>query len=313
MYRYFECKRNSAHRMAVIAHASGAWAQPACDQCGSPTLKIGEGNAPVPPPAGTAPNDPAAAFSDEKQLVLSGTGRHGSTGNHVEYYLKKNEAQEDAILTVTVANRKPHKVRFHLSRLEGHIGDITAESRIKAPFGAQWLTIEPKSDQMERLCATNLSSYYSQPPTMDSKINLSMKLGNVAYGLVHVVAGHHDDLRTLTGAGVLTVTFGGDDAASKKMQKKFEQYRSFLAIQQALQSCLKPGQLQAIYKADDLKWIFVGLWQEKCLLVVTRKNGSNYDIITLYIGPVGGINAVSGYSNRRVAWRLKAAKLPPIW
>ncbi len=195
-------------------------------------------------------------------------------------------------------------MRFHNSLLDGN----TSEAHVKAPSG-EWMVIEPNSDAMGRLGAL-LSD---KSPKMDSKIKLTIKVGTPLFGLVHIISGHHDDLRTLTGAGVAMGSIGHDTDEGKKQQRKMEQYRSYLAVQAGLQKCLGPSALQAIYKIEPNKWIFVGEWSGKCLMVVTQKNGDDYDITTLYIGSMGGVNAVAGTSNRKAAWKRKMAKLPPGW
>lgn len=305
MYRYFTCVRDPDHITSVLAHASGAYAAPLCSLCSGPTVLRGEGKVPMPPTL----SGPEAVFgpateplTDEKLEVLRGTGNHARLGR-VDYYLKKNEGQQDAILTVQVGAAKSHKVRFHSALLTGN----TSDSRVNAPGGTAWMVIEPKSDQMTALGAT-----LTNPPAMDMKINLTVKIGTPLYGLVHIIAGHHDDLRTLTGAGVVQITIPGEDAAAKKQQRKMEQYRSFMAVQAGLQMCLSPSSLQAIYKIDVQKWMFIGEFGGKCMLAVAQKNGPSYDITTLYLGAPGGVNAVLG-TRGTAAWKRRGAKLPPGW
>jgi hypothetical protein len=194
---------------------------------------------------------------------MSGSGQHGWRGN-VSYVVKRNEAQQHVIVEVTIPARPaPFIVRFHTKLLGGRSSDSPVSPPADFERG-NWLVLNPKSDQMQ-----NLGTQLSNPPPLDAMMGLTLKLGNASFGLIHMIAGHHDDLRTLTGAGVAQV--GG---STPEQQAEMQQYRSYLAIQAGLQQCLGISSLQAIYQdaTDPSKWIFVGLWGDKSVIVVALRS-----------------------------------------
>jgi len=297
MYHYFKCKRNGAHRMAVNPVA-GVVATPICSNCGGPTVKIGEGVAPVAPP------DPPAAplavpnLPDDDAVIYQGNGDHGWRGN-VGFRVMKNNAQAHVIIEVALPQRPlPYVVRCHATLLNGN----NANAPVSPPTGGGYRhTINTRSDQM-----ANLAQPLMNPIAMTAQMNFTLNLGHAGFGLIHVIAGHHDDLRTLTGAGVAMVGGGSPE---------MEQYRSFAAIQVGLQHCLSMASLQAIYQdtADASKWIFVGRWNARAVIVVTRRAGNVYSITTLYIGDQAGAPAAVGGGHRSIAWKRRQAVLPPGW
>ena len=316
MYHYFRCKRNPVH-VAGVLEVSGAYATPNCPQCGGPMIGAGEGTAPLPPP--TLPPAPGPlVLVDADEVKRDVMDAHPRIGN-VEWLLKVNEAQQAAMVEVIYAGgKKPVTVRFHSTLL----GGFTDNSFLSAPIGsgggtAYWHTLATKSDQMNRLAAI-----LSAPVPMDGTIRFKLKLGNAKFGFVHMIVGHHDDFRTLTTAGVVTVSVGGGSAIGsaaiakeKQAQAELEQYRSYLALQAGLQACLSAGSLQAIYQdtTNPAKWIFVGLWGAHSFIVVAQKEGVDYNMTTLYIGSPAGVTAAAGTGQRKAAWKRNQAKLPPGW
>lgn len=296
MFHYFKCKRNNTHRMAIPT-VSGAVATPICSICGGPTLKIGEGLAPVAPPDPPALG-PLPVLADNDAVIFHGNGNHGWRGN-VAYRVARNEARQHAIIEVTIPQRpQPYIVRLH----SGLLGGNNQNAPVTAPIGGgYWHTLDTRADQM-----ANLAQPLMNPIAMDAQMNFSLKLGNASFGLIHIIAGHHDDLRTLTGAGVANA--GGSSPET-------QQYRSFLAIQAGLQQCLGMASLQAIFRdaTNANKWIFVGLWNQKAVIVVTQKDGGVYSLTTLYIGDPASTPASIGSGQRRIAWKRKQARLPSGW
>lgn len=278
----------------AIAPVGGAVATPICSTCGKPTVKIGEGTAPFAPP--DLPGDEALpTLADQDDVVFSGNGVHPWRGN-VTYSVEKNDAQQHVIVRVGIPGRPdPYVVRFHSSLLRGN----DADALLAPPFGTSWHTLNTTSGQMNDVAAE-----LSKPPTMDAQINFGLKLGNPGFGLIHIIAGHHQNLRTFTRRVAQIPDTPG-----------IEDYRSYVALQAGLQECLGMSALQAIYQdtANINKWIFVGLSEANSVIVVTLRAGNTYSLTTFYIGAAAGAPAAVGGGQRKLAWKRRQARLPPGW
>ncbi|MGI4756298.1 MAG: hypothetical protein ACRYGF_05540 [Janthinobacterium lividum] len=298
-YRYYTCTMHPLEHLSVPI-TSPAFAIPQCPDCHRYMQQAGEGNAPTPGVmnllgAVSAPPVPVLTpLLDAEVVVVSGHGDHDRAG-HLQYTLSKNEAKVDAKLEVKLDRKStPYTVRLH----PGLITGATSNSQIAAPFGNCWHTIQTKTDAMERG-----GVLITDPAPLPRAVKFGLKLGNAKFGLVHVMAGHFSDLRSFT-SGVAQVA-------------GMEEYRSFLAMQSGLQACLSPESLQAMYRETDRadKYVFVGLWSGKAVIVATRFDAADqrFDITTLYIGDPGKAPAPMGTRRYKTAWKRKRALLPQGW
>ena len=270
MYRYWECPRCHA-RTATQSQVEGAYASPACQNatCHRATMQlIGSGVAPVAPPPLPGPVAGPAVLPGEVE-VYAGNGIHH--GRILDWRVYRNEADAEVRIAWTVGGSNPREARMHISML-ARAGVIQKSWGVLPPFRqagtspACWLSMPSRSDRLEWLGAFHtLPDNLAPPATFD----IRMCLGNAKFGLIHVLAGHVDDMRRWT-SGVANV-----------QGEAMQAYRTILGLHRGLTELLSLSALQEIRRDDGDKWIFVGA-DDACLVCTRAPNAAYLTVTTLY-------------------------------
>ena len=115
-----------------------------------------------------------------------------------------------------------------------------------------------------------------------------MRLGNGRYGLIHLLAGHDDDMRGWMGNANPTQNQGDQG------------YRTIQGVQVGLMKRLAIAELQEIRRDVGNKWLFIG--KDGACLVATQAAGKPYLTITTFYksaGRVGGDSAIYWQRKKR--------------
>lgn len=270
MYRYWECPRCHA-RTATQSQAPGAYASPLCQNaaCHRATMQlIGTGVAPVaPPPLPPVAAGPAALPGDVVVYVGNGV----SHGRALDWTVYRNQAQAEVRIVWTVGASNPREARMHISMLD-RAGILEQNWIVLPPYAATggheacWLRMPSRSDQMDRLGTFHPIAWAGPPPAV---FDIRMCLGNAGFGLIHMLAGHVDDMRRWTEA-VPNVPGDGMQA-----------HRTLQALHFGLTELLTLGNLREIRRDVGDTWIFVGA-DDACLVCTRAPNALHLTVTTFY-------------------------------
>jgi hypothetical protein len=270
MYRYWECPRCHA-RTATQSQVAGAYASPACQNatCHRATMQlIGSGAAPVAPPPAPGPVAGPAGLPGDV-VVCFGTGV--SHGRALDWRVFRNQAQAEVRIVWTVGTSNEREARMHISLLD-RVGALESHWKVLPPFriagcsAETWLTLPSRSDPMERIGTFHQIAWAGPPPT---QFDIRMCLGNAAFGLIHMLAGHVDDMRRWT-ESVIQVEGEGMQA-----------YRTMQALHVGVNELLALKNLREIRRDIGDVWIFVGA-DDACLVCTRAPNAAYLSVTTMY-------------------------------
>ncbi|MBK1706775.1 hypothetical protein CKO40_20065 [Halochromatium glycolicum] len=258
--------------MVVETPPAGIVPHPQCSGCKQFKMEfIGDGVAPVlppPPPPGTRTAQwqaQAAAMTDVPKVLYSGSGaNHGAM---VDYSVSENTAKAVVQVDYRVGSSNNRTVAFHNSLLTRQ--GPPADWLIKPAFGVlgsplAWASLDPKK--------LPPGAVLSDAPKMPQRFDVVMPLGNHAFGLIHLLAGHLKDARSLTGP------------PSSGLSAEDEVYRTTQGVQRGIGEALSPGGLNAVALEDPVnrKWIFLGA-NGVTLVVRGHANGA-FSATTMFKG-----------------------------
>jgi hypothetical protein len=250
----------------------GVLASPKCPACGR-TMELYDSGAapmdlrPVPPPLPNiqhAPNIPNLEVA-----VYSGSGTNPGHGQ-VTWEITRNAARLDmtikVMLGVKMGGNWSSVQEFKLAdglldRTQPGAKEDWWLNAPLSPGGDKALWHSFKMDAL--VSAHNLGTL---PPTLE----IGVKLGNAAFGLIHLLAGHASSVRNV---GPYKVESSGD--------RSDDVYRTLLALQSGMQR-FKTESIREMYH-DPIKDKLLIKGSDSGLIVVTRKPGDpRYAITTVY-------------------------------
>jgi len=282
---------------------SVAMAYPKCDICGATMSYAGPSDVALQPLAPPLPSllmelqlDKARPFKSGKEdKVLIEEEGLDTSERYVSVKVTKQYGQMAIVIELTVDEGEPFFVRFH-SRLLKKNGSDYKDYLVSSPFPVQGQT-----NCWLRLDGSKLNDWngISQGDKLPSPFfEVAMPLGGIKYGLIHLLAGHHQNTRTwLSGNNNCSNMQKPEKrGTSCEAQEQFlvamekyntdhaeeESYRSFMGILEGLSKSFKWENLQGIIKADDDKYVIVGKDKEAPVKLVVKKAGTNYTVTTLF-------------------------------
>jgi len=302
MFNVFRCKscldRWGQPKLAEAPY-SVAMAYPRCEICNKTMTYVGASDVPL------APGQPSPLMllqldlarpnkSGNPDKVLIEQEGQDTTGRNVKVKVTKQYGQLAIVIELTV-DGEAVVVRFHSSLLK-KIGSSYADYLVSSPFPVQGQT-----NCWLRLDGTKLNDWngVSEGAKLPSPFfEVAMPLGGIKYGLIHLLAGHHQNTRTWLAKNNNCSDLqkpekrGNSCEAQEQFEKAMtkyntdhaeeESYRSFMGILEGLSESFKWENLQGIIKADGDKYVIVGKDKAAPVKLVVRKSGSAYTVTTLF-------------------------------
>lgn len=279
-YNYFCCRKHTPPVQYAAAQPNnlvGVYACPNCPDCGKTMEFYDYGtqptdSRPVPPPMKDLPKSPR--LSRAEVAIYSGTGMNPGHGR-VTWEITRNAAAADMTIKVMCGeNRGGNYDSAYTFKLVDGLLDTAQDGEKKdwwlnAPFNtttdkALWHSFDLKL----LIGEANLGAL---PPT----IEIGVKLGNSAFGLIHLLAGHATAVRNV---GPYVIGTSGD--------RRDDVYRELLSLQSGLRRFSRTSIEEIYYDEGNNKLLIKG--SHSGLIVVTRTEGSpRYSITTIYNTQLG--------------------------
>lgn len=300
MYNEFQCNVCKA-RLTTHSQSATAFAPPRCPTpgCRGAMLRIGSSPVAPPPASGAAydrfvANRTAAlnAISAAEVPIHSGAG--STTVGTVSFEAFENSALGVIILRIAVNLRAAVEVRFPLALLVRNPGG-PSDWGVLPPFPAyksspeSWLVISRSDGPIANLAGPTLSSAPPMPPS----IRIGMKLGNHAFGLIHLIAGHLANLRTFIG------TMNQSTSPTDAERAIDETFRSFQGVQAGIMEQFSASKLKLINFDSPAKWLIVS--DTNTLLVARGLSPATLSVTTLYTADAVNLRGVT-------VWRRKVGR-----
>lgn len=223
---------------------------------------------PVPPPAPVL--GPVPTLSTEEDPVYSGHCQNPGHGL-VTWRITRNPAKADMTIRIMCGEqiggnyRSDHTFKLAYSLLDTPQGGdkkdwwLNAPSKRTGAHGTVWHSFDLRS----LIGQENLG-------TLPAVVEIGVKLGNGAFGLIHLLAGHAAAVRNV---GPYTISTPDD--------RRDDVYRELLSLQSGLQR-FETRSISEIYHDDSTNKVLIK-GSHSGLIVVTRTEGSpRYSITTVY-------------------------------
>jgi len=305
MFNVFRCKscldRWGQPKLAEAPY-SAAMAYPRCEICNKTMTYVGTSDVPLAPglpsPLKLLQLDmkyPDKSANPDK--VLINENGQDTTGRNVSVTVTKKYGQQCIVIDLNV-DGKAIMVRLASSLLKKN-GNTYADYLVSSPFPVQgqnncWVRMDGRQlNERNRV----VDGAKLPAPFFD----IAMPLGGIRYGLIHLLAGHHQNTRTWLAKNnnAAHLTPPEPRGASAQAQQEYadamtkykadiaeqESYRSFLGILEGLTQSFEWKNLQGIIKAGMDKYVIVGTDQATPVKLVVKKSGLNYTVTTLFRAP----------------------------
>jgi hypothetical protein len=222
-------------------------------------------------------------LDDQDRVTYAGNGT--DRGRSIRWELIENAARAEAKLTIEVnSSGVKYPALFPLSSLSKP--SILEEDWIVAPAVAatggskqSWMCINTKSDQFDRI-----GRVADKAIKMPRLFDVRVPMGNANYGLIHLLAGHTNNMRKFMGT------------TNQAQSPQDEGYRTMQGIQMGLLERLGLRELKEIRHAIvGSKWMFSG--KNGALLVTKKMPDGTFWVTTLY--------EKNGASKDKLIWKRK--------
>lgn len=282
MYNYFCCRKHPQpvkHAVPQLPGMPDTYAAPGCPSCGRTMERYDTGTLPsdprpVPPPR-PAPAPPPR-LSRAEVTIYEGAGQNPGHGM-IDWTVSRNAAKAD--LTV----------RIGINKVGGAYGSLlfykAADGLIDNPQPGQkedWWVTAPGRVTADKhvwfaLDTTKLPLDRSRLAVLpDPVIRIGVKLGNAAFGLIHLLSGHNKSVRAV---GSHKVETSGD--------RRDDIYVTILSLQTGLKR-FAPENLKSI-RSDPTHTKLQLKGSDSGFVVLTRQPGATrYSITTIYNTASGG-------------------------
>lgn len=232
-------------------------------------------NRPVPPPRPDA--SPAPEISKAEVAIYSGSGMNPGHGL-VTWEISRNALKMD--MTVLLKLGQPRGGNYD-SRQEFKLADGLLDTSQSGNEENWWLNA-PMTTGTDKAVwyEVDLSRLLgaAKPAALPATLQIGVKLGNAAFGMIHLLAGHAKSVRNV---GPHTVFTTGD--------RRDDIYRTLLSLQSGMERFKTESITQINYDAANDKLLINGANHGR--IVVARRPGSpRFAITTIYntSGPAFG-------------------------
>lgn len=275
-YNYFCCRRHVPPVQYAVEQLGEfrGYLCPRCPTCYETmeyydTGTFSRDTRPVPPPR-LAPVKPPK-LSSKAVAIYSGNGNNPGHGQ-VTWEISRNEAQMDMTIKIMLGElRGGNYDSVQIFKMADGLLD-TAQAGNKEDW---WLNA-PAKVATERACWHEIDLAVllgaGKPAGLPPKLEIGVKLGNAAYGLIHLLAGHAKSVRNV---GPYSIQIEKDDDPKDNI------YHTLLSLQTGMKRFATNDITQIYHDAAKDKLLIKGKYSG--LIVVTRMAGDpRFAITTLY-------------------------------
>lgn len=273
-YNYFCCRKHTPPVKYAAAQPNGipnVFASPMCPTCGKTMAWYDSGASatdprPVPPPA---PGDIATEDLDDKKIsIYKGSGKNPGHG-WVKWEISRNPAKAVILIEIKLGQETGGS---YDSVQKFAMADGLLDTPQNSEKENWWLSAPLKRyasrQTWHEIDLRNLIGR-SKPAGLPDTLQIGVKLGNAAFGLIHLLAGHASSVRASGPYKVLS-TGGGDDV-----------YRTMLLLQAGMERFKFDSILKITYDATLDKMLLKG--SHSGLIVLQRiGNGPRFGITTMF-------------------------------
>ena len=275
-YNYFVCRKHLPPvtcAALVNEHAPLAFASPMCPTCHKTMQHYGRGPAlAAPPPPPDGPGPPVfvpVALAGQDQPVYSGSGMNPGHGK-VTWTITRNIAQMELTILLQfgdfIANSWTSVKRFRM--IDGTLALAQAGQKCDWWLGPPSPRL-PNSEVWHSFSLVNLvgpAGLGGAPGVID----IGVKLGNAAFGLVHLLAGHSDSI----------LKIGTHTVATSDIPKDNE-WRAIVSLQSGMARFDAAAIKRINYDVAEDKFLIQGDFSG--FIVIRRLPGEpRYAVTTLY-------------------------------
>lgn len=303
MFHRFECPRCGAGLVTQSQAASGAYASPSCGNpaCHNATMRhLEQSPHPFPPPAPVIFPQPQPVARQPANYTVLHQGVGVTTVGSVAYLVEEDANLLEIRITIHVNAANPFVLRLHSGLIPNRLGNP-----------ANWLVNPP-----HQLAGGGANCWYafrrtlpvyahlgvqlSNAAPLPLQIDIAMKLGNHAFGLIHLLAGHHDNARTLASARGTMVDGVLMPNVMNTADTEDDSYRTVMGVQALVAQLFAPGAIQQINLVNDggVKWLFLGESGGKLALMVVTIVAGIPSVTTIYL-------TKSRVLDGTIAWKRK--------
>lgn len=274
-YNYFCCRKHAPpvkHAIQQLAGMPNTYASPMCPSCGKTMERYDTGAfptdpRPVPPPAPGALPVPVVSAAEVE--IYSGSGNNPGHGL-VTWRISRNAARADMTIVLNLGqNRGGAYDSTQSFKMADGLLD-TAQGGNKENW---WLNAPMHTGGDKAVWHSfNLQALLGPAGlgTLPASLDIGVKLGNAAFGMIHLLAGHAASVRNVGPHKVFSTGDQRDDV-----------YRTLLSLQSGMKRFETDQINQMFFDATADKLLIRG--SHSGLIVVTRRPGSpRFAITTVY-------------------------------
>ena len=276
-YNYFVCRKHAlpvTYAALVNEHAPLAYASPMCPTCGKTMQHYGRGNLVAPPPApppGAPPVPvPGPALANADVPIYAGWGINPGHGK-VTWDICRNAAKMEMTILLNfgdfIANAWASTKRFRM--IDGLL-DLAQGGNKR-----DWWLGTPMPRFPSKLVWHSFSLVNLVGPAglggAPAVIDIGVKLGDAAFGLIHLLSGHPD--------AVLKI--GDNPVASSQDIPKDNELRAIVSLQAGMPRFTEDRIRRVNYDPVEDKFLIQGAFSG--FIVIRRLPGDpRYAVTTLY-------------------------------